>query len=109
MGVCVFCCPCCCSTPYLFNVTEQRYAAQCPVLWIEVRLKINGAHVLEVCALWFPVDRTLVQLGILAGSRVDGVYVDNRHLFIEHLHFGLNQLAAAAIQRSTCNKNQVRS
>lgn len=86
------------------DVTEQGHAAQGPVLGIEFGLEINRAHVLEVGALGLAVDGALVQLGILAGRRVYRIYIDDWHLLVEHLHLGLNQAAAAAIQRGACRK-----
>jgi len=70
------------------------------MLGIEFGLEINRTHVLQVGALGLAVDGALIQLGILAGRRVYRVYIDDGHLFVEHLHLGLNQLAAAAIQGS---------
>lgn len=87
-----------CDSQYSFDVTEQRNAAQCPVFGIEIGLEINGTHILEVGALRLPINWALIQLGILAGGCVNGIYIYDRHLFIQHLHFGLNQLAAASIQ-----------
>lgn len=94
---------CCWHTQRLFDVTEQCDAAQCPVLGIEIGLKVNGADVLEVGALRLAINGALVELGILAGGRVDGIDIDDGHLFVQYLHLGLNQLAAASVQRGTCN------
>lgn len=87
----------------LFDVTEQSDAAQCPMLGIEIGLKVNGADVLEVGALRLAINGALVELGILAGGRVDGIDIDDWHLFVQYLHLGLNQLATASVQRGTCN------
>lgn len=70
---------------------------------IEVRLKVNRANILLVGALRLPIDRTLVQLRVLAGGRVDRVDVDDGHLFVQHLGLGLDQFAAAPVQRGAFN------
>lgn len=68
-----------------FDVAQQGNPAQRPVLRIEVRLKVNGAHVFLVGALRLPINRALVQPRILAGRRIYGVNVDDRHLLVQHL------------------------
>lgn len=75
------------------------------MLWIEIRFEINGTDVFAVGSLRLSIDGTFIQLWILAGSGVDGINIDDRHLFIQHLYLRFNQFAAASFQGSTYNKD----
>lgn len=97
------CCSAVCLAGRLFDVAEQCDAAQSPVFGIEIGLKVNGADVLEVGALRLAINGALVELWILAGGRVDGIDINDGHLFVQYLHLGLNQLPTASVQRGTCN------
>lgn len=60
---------------------------------IRVCFKIDGPHVFGIGALRFAVYRAFVEPRVLAGSSVDRVDVDNRHLLVQHFRLGLYQLA----------------
>lgn len=66
----------------LLDVTEQSHSPHGPMLWSDVAFKVDGPYVIEVCSSRLPVDGTLVQLRIFAGSRVDGVNVYYWHLLV---------------------------
>ena len=70
------------TTLRLLDVTEQSHSPHGPMLRSDVAFKVDGPNVIEVCSSWFPVDRTLVQLRVFAGSGVDGVNVYYWHLLV---------------------------
>ena len=53
-------------TDALLDVAEKRHAAHDPVPWPNIRLKVDGADVVDLGPARLPVDRTLVQLAVLA-------------------------------------------
>ena len=94
----------------LFDVAEEGDAAHCPVPGADVALEVDGPDVVDVGPRRLPVDGALVQLRVLAGGRVDGVDVDHRHLLVQHLRPGLDQLPglpvkAGALQEESCKES----
>ena len=53
-------------TDALLDVAEKCHAAHDPVPWPNIRLKVDGADVVDLGPSRLPVDRTLVQLAVLA-------------------------------------------
>ena len=53
------------ATSSLFDIAEEGNAAHDPVPWPDVRLKVDGADVVELGAARLTVDRALVQLAVL--------------------------------------------
>ena len=72
-----------------------------------VALEVNGPDVVQICPRRLPVDRTLVQSGVLAGGGVDGVHVDHRHLLEQDLGLALHQLAGLAVQTGALQEEAV--
>ena len=84
-----------------FDVAEQGDTAQRPVSRVDVRLQVDGTDVGGRVAVGFAVNGTLVHLGVLAGRRLHGVDVDDRHRIVEGLRLGLHQFTVAPVQRRT--------
>ena len=65
--------------------------------WPDIALKVDRADVVEIRPGGLPVDRALVELGVLARRGVDGIDVDDGHLLVENFGPGLHQLAGLAV------------
>ena len=73
----------------------------------DVALEVNRPDVVQICPRRLPVDRTLVQSGVLAGGGVDGVHVDHRHLLEQDFSLALYQLPRLPVQAGSLQEEPV--
>eukprot|EP00037_Helgoeca_nana_P019557 m.191317 g.191317 ORF g.191317 m.191317 type:complete len:406 (+) comp24916_c0_seq3:48-1265(+) len=98
----------------LFCVTEQRGAAECPVIRVNglaipsrARFQVDHCDVLEVCSSRLLVDRALVELGVTTSRRVDRVQMDQRQRSVQHLGLLLAETRVALVPSSAVDKESI--
>lgn len=84
----------------LFNVTEQSYTTEDPVVWVWCGSQDNACDVSAVCAARLLVDGANVELWVLGCRGVDGKHMHHRQHCEQHLGCSLNQAAVPSIPAS---------